>query len=87
MKNAIEVGVRKENAMTTEFINAVYTLKGNRSVRQMGRDCNVAPSYISGILNGKYYPTLKILKRMTKPSSHPQGDISILDLIYLVDEN
>ena len=72
--------------MNMEFANAVCKIKGNRSIRQMAIDTGVSASYITGILQGKYYPTLKILKRITKPSSHPCGDVTILDLIALVDE-
>ena len=69
------------------FANAVYELKGDRSIRQMARDTGVAASYITGILKGRYYPTLKILKRITSPKGKPQGNVTILDLINLVDED
>ena len=73
--------------MNMEFANAIYVIKGDRSIRQMAKDTGVSASYITGILKGKYYPTLKILKRITKPSSHPCGNVTILDLISLVDED
>ena len=53
----------------------------------MAKDTGVAASYITGILKGKYYPTLKILKRITSPKGKPQGNVTILDLINLVDED
>ena len=56
-------------------------------VTQMAKDTGVSASYITGILKGQYYPTLKILKRITSPKGKPQGNVSILDLIYLVDED
>ena len=70
-----------------EFAQAVAKIKGDRSIRQMAIDTGIAPSYISGILKRKYYPTLKILKRMTLPKNKPQGNVTILDLIYLVRED
>lgn len=69
-----------------DFANAVYEIKGDRSIRQMAKDINVSASYITGILKGQYYSTLKILKRITSPKSKPQGNVSILDLIALVEE-
>lgn len=72
--------------MNIAFINAVTELKGDRSIRQMAADTGVSASYITGILQGKYYPTLKILKRITAPKGMPKGNVTILDLIALVDE-
>ena len=68
------------------FIDAVNTIKGDRSIRRMAMDTGISASYITGILKGKYYPTLKILKRLTSPKSNPYGDIDILDLIVLLKE-
>ena len=73
--------------MNADFTNAIYEIKGDRSIRQMARDTGVSASYITGILQGKYYPTLKIFKRITSPKSRPQGNVTILDLLMLVDEN
>ena len=69
-----------------DFANAIYAIKGDRSIRQMARDTGVSASYITGILHGQYYPTLKILKRITAPKGKPQGNVSILDLIALIEE-
>jgi hypothetical protein len=37
-----------------DFANAVYEIKGDRSIRQMARDTGVSASYITGILKGQY---------------------------------
>ena len=73
--------------MKKAFVDAVFEIKGDRSIRQMARDTGVSASYITGILKGQYYPTLKILKRITSPKGKPQGNVTILDLINLVDKN
>ena len=64
-----------------EFALLVNKLKGDRSIRQMASDTNVSASYITSMLKGRYYPTIKILKRLTNPSSKPYGNVTILDLI------
>lgn len=73
-----------------DLSKAINELKGNRSIRQMSRDTGVASSYISGILKGKYFPSLKIIQRLTSPKSNPQCNTKkIFDLInpYLKSES
>lgn len=72
-----------------DLSKAINELKGNRSIRQMSRDTGVASSYISGILKGKYFPSLKIIQQLTSPKSNPQCNTKkIFDLInpYLKSE-
>lgn len=60
----------------SELSNLIYEIKGDRSIRQMSKDTGVSASYLTGILQGKHTPSLKVLSKLTDPNSHPQKNIS-----------
>ena len=49
---------------TIKLIQLLSSVQGNRSIRQWGKDTGVAPTYISGIMKGKYYPSVYILDKL-----------------------
>ena len=51
--------------MTSKLIELA---KGNRSVREYARESGVSAAYISGLIKGKYIPSLKILSKLSKVS-------------------
>lgn len=59
----------------------VKALRGNRTIREMAGSTGVAPSYISGIENGKFIPSTTILVKLASPDSNPQNGITIEDLM------
>ena len=71
-----EVLKSKEN-----LAKMVKSLRGNRTIREMAADTGVAPSYISGIENGKFIPSATILMKLASPDSKPQNDVTIKDLM------
>lgn len=59
----------------------VKQLVGDRSIRAAARDTGVAASYITSIINGKFIPSADILRKLVEPSSKPQGDVILEDLM------
>ena len=59
----------------------IKKLIGDRSFRQTSIDSGVANSYISGIINGKYKPSIKILQKLTAPEANPQNGVTLEDLM------
>lgn len=71
-----EVLKSKEN-----LAKLVKALRGNRTIRELASSTGVAPSYISGIENGKFIPSATILMKLASPRSKPQNGITVKDLM------
>lgn len=62
----------------TMLMDLVARMKGNRSIRQMAIDTDVAASYISGILKGNYTPSITILYKLMAQSQDSSVTINML---------
>lgn len=60
------------------LVDLVTRIKGNRSIRQMAIDTDVAASYISGILKGNYTPSITILYKLMTQSQDSSVTIDML---------
>lgn len=77
--------MNKDNAST--LASYVSDLKGNRTLRQMSKDCGVAMSYIGSIIRGEHIPSLDVMRKLTNPASNPQNGVTIEDLLEAVGVN
>ena len=66
----------------TTIAKFIDLAKGDRSIRQYAKDSGVSASYINGLLQGKYIPTLKILSKLSKTA---QNGITYEQLIMAVN--
>lgn len=57
----------------------VKTLRGDRSIRQMAKDTNVAASYISMMEKDSCTPSLEVICKLVKYS--PIKDVTVLDFV------
>lgn len=62
----------------TMLIDLVTRMKGDRSIRQMAADTDIAASYISGILKGNYTPSITILHKLMAKSQDCSVTIDML---------
>lgn len=60
------------------LMDLVVRMKGDRSIRQMAIDTDVAASYISGILKGNYTPSITILYKLMTQSQDCSVTIDML---------
>lgn len=68
--------------METVLSELVRKLVGYRSLRKVSEESGVAPSYISGIINGKRKnPSALILKKLTDSKANPQNGVTFEDLM------
>jgi transcriptional regulator with XRE-family HTH domain len=77
-KNGHEEEVLKSKENLAKMVKA---LRGNRTIRELASSTGVAPSYISGIENGKFIPSATILMKLASPRSKPQNGITVKDLM------
>ena len=73
------------NKDLTEFSALVTRIKGNRSIRKMAEDTDIAASYISNLLKCKYVPSLTILNKLLRKSQ--DNTITLDDLIRTTTTN
>lgn len=59
----------------------VQRLVGNRTLRQVARETGVSVTYISGMIKGRYVPSIGILKKLTDENSNPQNGVIFEDLM------
>ncbi len=59
----------------------VNELKGERSIRRMAEDTDVAASYLTGILKERYLPSAEILSKLAAEDANPQNGITLEDLM------
>lgn len=63
----------------------VTKMRGDRSIREMARDTDVAASYICGMEKGKYpNPSLAIIQKLIKGSN---TDVTLADFIKAIEAN
>ena len=67
--------------MSNELSRLVKELVGDRNIRKASEDTGVANSYISGIMNGKFKPSIKILQKLADPKANPQNGVTFEDLM------
>lgn len=61
----------------------IRELVGERSIRQASKDIGITSSYLSGVLKGRYLPTVEMLRKMTNEKASPQNGVTLEDLMVV----
>ena len=64
-----------------EVASLVKDLVGNRTIKKTAEDTGVAASYISGMIKGRFVPSVAILKKLADPKANPQNGVTLEELM------